>query len=139
MKLSEAMMLGSATCQMVEGNWNTCALGAAATAAGVRLYLDDQWNDDGDLESLDDREREIVAMWPWIDNPTTPPEELRDPTWKEAIFNRFDDGVCKGGMTFEALVDYVRSIEPECNECNRFECSCQKASAKESISEAVSQ
>jgi hypothetical protein len=32
-------------------------------------------------------------------------------------------------MTFEQLVDYVRSVEPSCGECNRFECTCVKSAA----------
>ena len=40
MKLSEAIMLGSSTCKMERGNWNTCALGAAANAIGIERTED---------------------------------------------------------------------------------------------------
>ena len=37
--------------------------------------------------------------------------------------------VMKGKITFEQFVDHVRSIEPECGECNSFVCTCVKAEA----------
>ena len=42
------------------------------------------------------------------------------------IWGKFDHMVCKGEMTFEELVDWVKSIEPECGECNEYQCICVK-------------
>jgi hypothetical protein len=55
----------------------------------------------------------------------------------EAIWSRFDILVCAGRMTLEQLVDYVRSIEPDCGECNKFECTCVKDEATVESTEAV--
>lgn len=111
MKLSEAMMLGSATCKMVAGDWNSCALGAAANAIGIPQSK---------VLFGVGRGHAIRAAWPWLE--TRQPSELL--SISEIVF-RFDNEVCEGKMTFEQLVDYVRSIEPECGECNRFECTCK--------------
>lgn len=106
MKLSEAMMLGSTLCVMKPRDFDTCALGCAASAIGIRLY-----------HGYIGRLSEICKAWPWLDFTN----------YDEEIFSRFDDLVCRDLMTFEQLVDYVRSVEPECGECNRFECSCSQA------------
>ena len=116
MKLSEAMMLGAATCRMEAGNWNSCAIGAAGNAMGVPQ---------GKLLRGNDRCRGLSAAWPWL--------------WRaknefafcwESVASRFDGAVCTGKMTLEELADYVRTIEPDCGECNRFECTCTPAVAE---------
>jgi hypothetical protein len=70
----------------------------------------------------------IKDAWPW----------LNDSGLLEAIWKRFDNQVVCGGMTLEALVDYVRSIEPDCGGCNRFDCTCKRAGAESTASEQVS-
>lgn len=115
MRLSEAMMLGSTTCKMVPGDWNSCALGCAGNAVGIEEYATFQGRG---------REEVIAIKWPWI--------EARNDDgnrWMGEIWYRFDHDVCDGNMTLEQLVDYVRSIEPECGTCNSFQCSCPKTAA----------
>lgn len=60
MRLSEAMMLGSATCKMVPGDWNSCSLGAAANAVGIPR-----------AEGMFGIQRinAILKEWPWINSP----------------------------------------------------------------------
>ena len=94
MKLSEAMMLGSVTCRMERGNWDSCALGAAANAVGIPMGAG--------------REALIREEWPWL-------TEEHTPNWwslEAAITWRFDQAVCKGRMTLEQLIDWVRENEP---------------------------
>jgi hypothetical protein len=112
MKLSTAMMMGSATVKMEAGNWNSCAIGAALNAMGVP-----QGNDESGIDRVIDAA--FDPLWPWL--------RSKDPRQSQLahITLLFDKSVCTGKMTFEQLVDYVRSIEPECGECNRFQCSCR--------------
>lgn len=122
MKLSEAMMLGSTVMKMEPRNWNSCALGCAGTAIGIPQV-------EGDMYNATSRAQPIQKAWPWLKG-TCEKEWIAGgfiaiaDIQAERIWLRFDNLVCNGEMTFEALVDYVRSIEPECGECNRFECTC---------------
>ena len=111
MKLSEAMMLGASTAKMIPFNIRSCALGAAANAIGIPAP-------GGSVN----RTLLIAEKWPWITDRYTP----RNPwsTYGSHIAQEFNARVCGGEMSFESLVDHVRSIEPECGECNRFECTC---------------
>jgi hypothetical protein len=117
MKLSEAMMLGSTLVKMRAGDWNNCALGVAAQAAGI---------------SAQGRSGPIYRKWPWLEIRVEASEFFHAShilcpiLWITEIWARFDKLVVCGEMTFEQLVDYVRSIEPECGECNRFQCTCVK-------------
>lgn len=113
MKLSEAMMLGSATMKMIQFNIRSCALGAAANAIGIPAPSPENRHLRGLL---------IAEKWPWI----TDRYVTRNPwsTYGSHIAQEFNARVCGGRISFEALVDHVRSIEPECGECNRFECTC---------------
>jgi hypothetical protein len=115
MKLSEAMMLGSVTCKMIPGDWNSCALGCAGNAIGIPKSVM--------LDGLG-RAEAIRAYWPWLAKTSQPYVP-----WSEEIWQRFDKGVCEGEMTMEQLADYVRSVEPSCGECNVFQCSCPKTAA----------
>ncbi len=117
MRLSEAMMLGSATCKMVQGDWNSCALGCAGNAVGIQHASGRLGEDDIDIDGdLVTRFTLLANVWPWI----------RTANFAAEIYIKFDDEVCIGKLTFEQLVDYVRSIEPDCD-CNRFNCDCAKA------------
>lgn len=115
MKLSEAMMLGSTTCKMIPGDINSCALGCAGNAIGIKNF------DRGQAGRLD----LIIRRWPW----------LEEGDWRghfyQKIYQLFDSRVCFGSMTLEKLADYVRSIEPDCGECNQFECTCKKESVQD--------
>lgn len=119
MKLSEAMMLGSTTCKMIPGDWNSCALGCAGNAVsipqGVGLACLIGADSDGPIY----RNRLIYDAFPWLLECT--PEG----SWSGIVWYIFDNQVCLGKVTFEQLVDYVASVEPECGECNRFECTCR--------------
>jgi len=112
MKLSEAMMLGDAMMPRNDGtswfghkdpdfNECGCAIGRAWFAAGHSF--DEWW-----------KAQDFCSEWPWLKN-----------GYPGNISVKFDT-VLTGGMTFEQLVDYVRSIEPDCGKCNQFECTCQK-------------
>lgn len=126
MKLSEAMMLGSVTCKMQFGDWNSCGLGAAANALGMPRASN------GPFDLDDARLAPMFAYWPWI-----APAELDRYKGVPAgaqyfggdIASRFDREVVSGMMTFEQLVDYVASIEPACGDCNQFTCTCAKPAA----------
>lgn len=103
MKLSTAMMLGSTTCKMKPGKISSCAIGAALNALG---------------EPVKGRYGRAEELWPWLST-----------EYFGVITAKFDTEVCYGHMTLEQLVDYVRSVEPSCGECNRFNCSCVKSEA----------
>jgi hypothetical protein len=120
MKLSEAIMLGAATCKMESANINYCAYGAALNAAGIaQCNLQDNWGI---------RYIAAVDLWPWIaaNDPKRRVQQNLVPfnDLGNSIWQKFDYEVCGDKMTLEQLVDYVRSIEPNCGDCNRFECTC---------------
>jgi hypothetical protein len=113
MKMSEAMMLGSTTMKMVRFDLRSCALGAAANAVGIPTPAHSR---DGLRGLL------IAEKWPWITDRYTKWNPWS--TYGSHIAQVFNAQVCGGHLSFEVLVDHVRSIEPECGECNRFECTC---------------
>lgn len=98
MRLSEAMMLGRVTCKMVACDWNSCALGAAENALGI-------------AEHSRDFSRRIAAYneWPWLQNECV----CGCANNLCHITQAFDRMVAPGKMTFEQLVDWVRSVEPD--------------------------
>jgi len=115
MKLSDAMVLGTTTCKMKAGDINSCAIGAACNAVGMK--------EQGDWRGVDgfSRYRESRLVWPWLNSPS--PSRYGDAM--RNIYLLFDLEVCEGTMTFEELIQYVRSVEPSCGDCNEFECSCK--------------
>lgn len=121
MKLSTAMMLGSTTCKMLPGNMNSCAFGAALNALGVPQE-----------EPSYMRYTPLRKHWPWL---TEDESRLSEPA--KEIYGRFDFNVCQGLMTLEQLVDYVRSIEPACGECNSFSCTCVTSETAEEAVQVV--
>jgi hypothetical protein len=130
MKLSDAMMLGSVTVKMEAGDWNSCALGAAANAVGIPKEVPPiKCPLMGCVVEIHgvNRAEAIYGRWPWLQEitdyvPQTDFDSEED--FMDQIYGFFDDHVCEGKMTFEQLVDYVRSVEPACGVCNEFECSC---------------
>jgi hypothetical protein len=102
---------------MVRFDLRSCALGAAANAVGIPMP--DRY---GNIRL---RGVLIAEKWPWITDryPTRNPWS----TYGSHIAQRFNAEVCGGYISFEELVDHVRSMEPECGECNRFECTCVRA------------
>lgn len=123
MKLSEAMMLGSSTCKMVPADWNSCALGAAANAVGIP-FAKDHTEESARIDAM-------IKYWPWLYDDKGYTQEFH------TIWATFDDRVCKGLMTYEQLVDYVKSIEPECGECNQFKCTCTNTKDQEPVAATV--
>ena len=112
MRLSQAMMLGSTVVKLRTGDLRYCAYGAALRSEGARPAYS-----------------EVIRLWPWT-------QHGNDNYLCElgvSVYQKFDLNVCNGEMTFEQLVDYVRSIEPECGECNRFECICPKQQAEQLV------
>jgi hypothetical protein len=134
-KLSEAMMLGSTTCKMVPGDWNTCALGAAANAVGIAKQMIIHRDLITGTVFLTNRASAIWARWPWL---ATHPSLRGNVGIGLIVASKFDNSVCRGLMTFEQLVDWIRSIEPDCGECNMYQCACQKTEVTESISSSES-
>jgi hypothetical protein len=144
MRLSEAMMLGSATCVMVPGDINSCALGAACNAIGMRkhaaildvlLALKEPLGARLAVRPISgfDRVPALMAVWPWLSDShhgrvnglyLVCDRRLGPVNYGTLIAQRFDDEVCSGRMTFEQLVDLVRAAEPECGDCCRFACVC---------------
>jgi hypothetical protein len=125
MKLSEAIMLGSTQCKMEPASFSTCVLGVSLWAIGLPARSPD-WGSRYDL---------IAQVWPWTDAYSRPGK-----MYLQEIYQRFDHRVCTGEMTLEQLVDYVKSVEPECGECCRFDCVCRKVkeSSVGSIAESAS-
>jgi hypothetical protein len=113
MKLSEAMMLGSVTCKMEQGNLDSCAFGSALNAIGCKEEGMARWVS-------------IAKAWPWT---TVEDTHCLMTNLACTIYEKFDLKVCCGEMTLEQLADYVKTIEPSCGECNRFDCPCVKAEA----------
>lgn len=107
MKLSEAMTLGSTITDLRPYHLDHCALGAAANAVGIPSSATMR------------RQRFIVTAWPWL-------QDNEHMAW-DYIARKFNAEVCSGRMTFDRLVEWVRSAEPGCGECCRFECSCPVA------------
>lgn len=106
MRLSEAMMLGSTTCRMIAGDINSCALGAALNAVGFPAI---DHNVGGSYARYD----ELRRLWPWLERGGYRDSHFAMCSGLSAIYDMFDWQVCRGKMTFEQLVDYVRSIEPD--------------------------
>jgi hypothetical protein len=90
---------------------DSCALGAAANACGIERF-------DGTYKRID----AIIKDWPWLGFKSGHNRYFSK--YLNDIVTKFDYQVCEGKMTLEQLVDYVRYIEPECGECNEFECKC---------------
>jgi hypothetical protein len=120
MKLSTAMMLGAATCKMIPADWNSCAFGAAGNAVGVPRVVSDYEGDTSERFPF------LAKVWPWIRVDDDEAFPMQATVTASTIWQQFDNLVCTGEMTFEQLVDYVRSIEPECGRCNSFQCTCAK-------------
>lgn len=114
MKLSEAMMLGSVTCKMEPMDINSCAYGCALNALGVPE--EETRLQGGEIVF---RYEKVRRIWPWTTDDGFSMSRLG-----QSVYEKFDLEVCTGEMSLEQLVDYVRSIEPDCGECNRFECTC---------------
>jgi len=147
MRLSEAIMLGSTTCVLEAGDWNSCALGAACNALGVPAdFIGTEVTLMKQKFRVREfiREDEIAKYWPWLTGELSffvafegvdrfSQEPWLASTWLEMIYVAFDDLVACGHWSLEALVDWVRSVEPECGECCEFECTCGEEDQAEAV------
>ena len=123
MRLSQAILLGDSLRERDPYAWLReedggsivgCALGGATLAVG------------GTLEDFQDKDTItwLQQYWPWLGG-----RERR------TISGMFVE-VFYQKRTLESLVDYVRSIEPECGSCCQFECTCvQPQKAEEVVKE----
>jgi hypothetical protein len=97
------------------------------------------------------RQEDVVRLFPWMCAPHAqrglPPSSLPVALTTDHLYKMyfsagsqmytcgslvallFDHYVVGGLLSFESLVDWVRSIEPECGECRSFECSCAETAA----------
>ena len=71
MRLSDAIMMGAATCEMRPGDINSCAFGAALNAQGVELFdpCIQQLIAGQPEENMYDygpRYLAAIKLWPWI-------------------------------------------------------------------------
>jgi hypothetical protein len=89
-------------------NWNCCALGVAANAVGIPA------SEDGSVLGLRDRRRSIPLEWPWLK------ESYDNTNYMMYISNSFEFY----GLSIPSLVEFIRSVEPDCGECNNFQCTC---------------
>lgn len=89
-----------------------CMMGAALIAVGK---AEDENNRNA---------RAVLREWPWLSDISDLETQY---AFETEVTERFHL-VARGEMTYEQLIDYVRSVEPECGECCRFECICAKQS-----------
>jgi hypothetical protein len=131
MKLSEAILLGDslrkrdprAFLYEIDGEACGCALGGAELAVGVGVK--DPYA--------------FRRIWPWTQKQTDGSITLEDEIGFGDVRSThpgFTD-VYKGKATIEQLADYVRSVEPECGECNQFECTCDHSTKEAAVEEKV--
>lgn len=129
MKLSVAMMLGDSlrirnemtTLSEGDRGYCGCAIGAGVLAVGGTHSVD------------------YHTLFPWLLEPFFDNGQGIMRNYWGAISRRFIQ-VMHGGMTYEQLADWVRSVEPECGECNKFVCTCAKpvsAAAEEDKVDAI--
>lgn len=121
MKLSEAFILASMVETPVrEHDWDHCALGCAGNVAGVPPEIEVTLM--GTTFSLHERPDTLVNKWPWLNEEN---KQYHD-TYLWQISNMFEDGV-----SLTEIANYVRAVEPECGQCCRFDCTCEKAVQQE--------
>jgi hypothetical protein len=124
------MILGCTMGKLEGGSWNTCALGVAANAVGIAKRV--TITIFGFSSTWRRRIGPMQKMWPWLKEDIDAGKYFGMFTWLERISGRFEHEVCDwvnqpDPAKFEELVAYVRSIEPSCGDCNRFQCSCAPA------------
>lgn len=127
MKVSDAIVLGCMMGKLEGGSWNTCVLGVAANAVGIVKQF--RMNFLGTSTNV--HRFRIAGMektWPWLEAVVLDGCEPID--WLNRISYRFEYCVCPPDSDepdparFEELLAYIRTVEPACGECCRFECTC---------------
>jgi hypothetical protein len=125
MKLSEAILLGDSLRTRTNGCYlNTrtsppcgCALGGAQLAMGRT------------------EDMAFHELWPWLQDIS--PDGV---SWRAEVGcdnERGFEAVMGGSISIDQLADYVRSIEPSCGECNRFDCTCTTEHKQVESTEAI--
>lgn len=74
-------------------------------------------------------------IWPWLNDIS--PDGCH---WRSEVGCSSENGfeaVMDGTKTIEQLADWVRSIEPSCGVCNRFDCPCVKTADVPEVINAV--
>lgn len=113
MKLSDAAVLGDSLRKRDPGVYITkthnghcgCAIGGAILAIGGNNVED------------------YPTLFPWL---LDRPSKRYWNSYANIISTKFYE-VMYGTVTFEALIAYIKSVEPGCGTCNRFKCSCKPA------------
>ena len=97
----------------IAGQHCGCLLGGAILAEGLGV-------------SMGDNRMRAESRWPWLrDNSIEPVWFIINNGNKyEYIVTIGFFQVCSGKLTFEQLIQWIRSVEPKCAECCRFDCSC---------------
>jgi hypothetical protein len=134
MKASEAVLLGAlVTPDPQPWNIKYCALGMMANAMnmpsgeGRRVALGKMWPwlTEADNPWFRQHNRELVDMLKHLPPAVAMGERIVAAacpwSWIATVFNR---EVFPGHMTLEELAEYIRKMEPECGECNSFDCHC---------------
>ena len=126
-KLSTMIMMGSTLLERFdpltylecdeEGKWYGCAIGMACKAVGVPSA-------------------KKYEMWPWLYELSR--NGFRYVSYVSCMFRTvcgldpMGNSDAPIAHTIEEIVDWVKLVEPECGECNRFQCSCvQRISVEE--------
>jgi hypothetical protein len=141
MKLTDAMVMGSVFAESKRGDIDSCALGMAGNAVGIPSTAMAVRTAYAESRAPTPRLLLIFEQWPWLSKECwatytyglrTHPDGTRwvtvafiAETYGHWIASTFNDLVCRGQMTLEQLVEQIRAFEPECGECNRFECCCR--------------
>lgn len=134
MRASVAINLGDTLKRRNPHHWLTdarddyercgCALGGVPLALGMH-HVSGWWEEY--------TYPQIVAEYPWMVEYSYSDHEYSNAPFNEVISHKFSE-VCAGRATFESLVDWVRSIEPDCD-CNRYNCDCSAKDVLESPKE----
>jgi len=120
------MILGMQTLRPSPGDINFDILGVAANVVGISRA-----GESG--ESIQARYQGLVDQWPWLGRQIPVEGEDFYRTLLMEISYRFDQRVCGEEITLNDLLDYVRSIEPECGKCCNYDCACERAERLQSI------
>lgn len=139
MKLTDAILLGSVFTSAKPRHIDHCALGMAGNAVGIPST--------NQLSGKARRLFLILDQWPWLrdcryESFTVQDAEFRIgvETYGSWIASTFNERVARefnsSPMTIESLVEQIRAVEPECGECNQFNCSCDHNAFKSSKNRA---
>ncbi len=121
MKLSEAIMLGSAVITpnpggILHDDGSGCALGMALEAAGKARYVDVISGLPKTIAFFRNRDT-IRSLWPWLRRDFPVPCACSRNSWSTGfnlITHLFDDHVFgRGDWTLDRLVSWIHSVEPQ--------------------------